>query len=339
MIEGRQQLDLRREQHAIAEDIAGHVAHTGNAERCRLDIDIDFTKMPLDRFPGAPRRDAHLLVVVAHGTTRGESIAQPMTMRFGDAIGYIGEGRRALVGSDNEIGIIAIMADGVGGRHQTLPLEIIRQGQQGSDEEFVGLRPLCQPGRAIRGRRQLLGDEAALGSNRHDDGILDLLGLDQAQHFGAKILRAIRPADTTTRHFAEAQMHAFDTRRMQEDFKQWLGQGQAIDLGGIEFEGDDGAGTAIVADLVEIAAHRRLDQVAQQADDAVFIEALDICQALADLLEQRLLLVRAGLVGQGRIKPRLEQAYQRLGDIGVFAQGFGDVILSERGPHLLGIAR
>jgi hypothetical protein len=35
---------------------------------------------------------------------------------------------------------------------------------------------------------QAAWDEAALGADRHDDGVLDLLRLHEAEHFGAEIL-------------------------------------------------------------------------------------------------------------------------------------------------------
>ena len=65
MVEGRHQLDRRREQHAVAEDVARHVADAGDGEGGGLDVDVDLAEMALDRLPGAARGDAHLLVVVA----------------------------------------------------------------------------------------------------------------------------------------------------------------------------------------------------------------------------------------------------------------------------------
>jgi hypothetical protein len=65
VIEGGDELDRRREQHAVAEDVARHVADAGDREGGRLDVDVDLAEVALHRLPGAARRDAHLLVVVA----------------------------------------------------------------------------------------------------------------------------------------------------------------------------------------------------------------------------------------------------------------------------------
>ena len=65
--------------------------------------------MALDRFPGAPRGDAHHFMIVADRTAGGEGIAEPVAMLDRQRIGDVGEGRGALVGGDNEIGIVAFV--------------------------------------------------------------------------------------------------------------------------------------------------------------------------------------------------------------------------------------
>ena len=117
MIEGRDELRRRREQHAIAEDVAGHVADAGNGERHGLDVGAELAEVALDRLPGAARRDAHLLVVVALAAAGGEGIAEPMVLLGRDRVGDVGEGGGALVGGDDEIGVVAVMPHGVVGRH------------------------------------------------------------------------------------------------------------------------------------------------------------------------------------------------------------------------------
>ena len=76
----------------------------------------------------------------------------------------------------------------------------------------------------------MLRHEAALGADRHDDGVLDLLRLHQAQHLGAEILRPVGPADAAARHLAEAQMHALDARRIDEDLVERRGSGRPSSL-------------------------------------------------------------------------------------------------------------
>ena len=61
--------------------------------------------------------------------------------------------------------------------------------------------------------RRALDEESALRADRHDDGVLDHLRLDQAEHFGAEIFAPIGPAQSAARDRPEAQVHAFDARR------------------------------------------------------------------------------------------------------------------------------
>src|SRR5437879_3604962 len=65
VIEGCHQPDGALAQHAVAEHVARHVADAYDRERPLADVHVHFTEMPLDRFPGAARRNAHLFVVVA----------------------------------------------------------------------------------------------------------------------------------------------------------------------------------------------------------------------------------------------------------------------------------
>ena len=67
------------------------------------------------------------------------------------------------------------------------------------------------------GRR--FGHEAALGAHGHDDGVLDVLRLHEAEHFGAEVLAPVGPANAAARHVAHAQVHAFDARAVDEDLE------------------------------------------------------------------------------------------------------------------------
>ncbi len=89
---------------------------------------------------------------------------------------------------------------------------------------------------ARRARREPPCDEATLGAHRHDDGVLDVLRLHQAQDLGAEVLRPFRPADAAARDGALAQVHAFELRTVDEDLvcRPWLRQPR--NLAGIEFE-------------------------------------------------------------------------------------------------------
>jgi hypothetical protein len=54
--------------------------------------------------------------------------------------------------------------------------------------------------------------KAALGADRHDHCVLDLLRFHQAEDLGAEILRPVRPAQATARNLAKAQVNTFDAR-------------------------------------------------------------------------------------------------------------------------------
>ena len=205
VIECRQQPYMFRQQHAVAENVARHVAHADDGEIFGLDVAPQLAEMPLYGFPGAARRDAHFLVVIAMAAAAGESIAQPEAAFFGNAVGDVGKSGGAFVGGDHQIGIIAVMAAHIRRRHDAaVRLQIVGDIQQRIDQHPVSRHAGCHRLFARLSGCRDLGIEAALGAHRHDHGILDLLRLDQPQYLGAEILTPVRPADAATRHFAEA---------------------------------------------------------------------------------------------------------------------------------------
>ena len=58
VVEGGDQPDVARQQHAVAEDVAGHVADADDGEVLRLDVGADLAEVALHRLPGAARGDA-----------------------------------------------------------------------------------------------------------------------------------------------------------------------------------------------------------------------------------------------------------------------------------------
>ncbi len=110
VIEGGDELDGARAQHAVAEHVARHVADADHGERLCRDVDVHLAEMALDRLPGAARGDAHLLVVVAGRAAGREGVVEPEVVVARDVVGDVGEGRGALVGGDHEIGIVAVVA-------------------------------------------------------------------------------------------------------------------------------------------------------------------------------------------------------------------------------------
>ena len=135
-------------------------------------------------------------------------------MRVGD----VGERRRALVGGDDQVRIVAIVAHDVLRVHDLAVDEVVGDVEQAVDEALVAGDAFGEPRIAVDRRiGQLLDEEAALGTDRHDDRVLHHLRLDQAQHLGAEILAPIRPAQAAARDRAEAQVHAFDARAAHPD--------------------------------------------------------------------------------------------------------------------------
>ena len=66
-----------RQQHAVAEHVAGHVADADAGEVLALAVDAELAEVALHRLPRAARGDAHRLVVVADRAAGGERVAEP----------------------------------------------------------------------------------------------------------------------------------------------------------------------------------------------------------------------------------------------------------------------
>ena len=77
VVERGHQLDVPRQQHAVAEHVAGHVADADHGEVVGVHVDAQGLEVEPHRLPGAAGGDAHLLVVVALRAARGEGVAQP----------------------------------------------------------------------------------------------------------------------------------------------------------------------------------------------------------------------------------------------------------------------
>ena len=130
VIKRRLQPDVRRQEHTVAEHVAGHVADAGDREVVLLDIGAELTKMPFHTLPGAAGGNAHRLVVVAGRAAGGEGIAEPELILGGDPIGDVGEGRRALVGGNDEIGVVGIASDHTRRDDYAPGREVVRDVQQ-----------------------------------------------------------------------------------------------------------------------------------------------------------------------------------------------------------------
>ena len=96
-------------------------------------------KWRLTAFPGAAGGDAHLLVVVADRAAGREGVAQPEAVSSATTVGDVGEGRGALVGRHDEVGIVAVVDDHIrGGITWRRRVQVVGDVQEAGEEQLVG---------------------------------------------------------------------------------------------------------------------------------------------------------------------------------------------------------
>jgi hypothetical protein len=312
MVERSDEADVLGQQHAVAEHVAGHVADADAGEVLRLRIAAERAEMALDRFPRALRGDAHFLVVVADRAARRERVAEPEAVFGADAVGDVGERRRALVGGDHEVRIVAIMAHHVPRRHDLAVDEVVGDVEQAVDEHLVAGDAFGEYGVAVAASGRALDEETALRADRHDDCVLHHLRFHEAEHFRAEILAAIRPAQAAARDGAETQVHAFDARAVDEDFPVRTRLGQIRHLRRIELEADVVVRLAVAAVLEIVRAQRRADDAEIGAQDAILVEAGDVFEQRLDRGDERGDLLRARLRACG--DERVDEVGRELGE-------------------------
>ena len=118
----------------------------------RLGVDAHLAEVPLDRLPRPAGGDAHRLVVVAGRATGGEGVVEPEAVLLRHGVGDVGERRRALVGRDDEVGVVAVVAHDVRRRDRLALDPVVGEVEQPGDEQLVGGDALGQPGLAVRRR-------------------------------------------------------------------------------------------------------------------------------------------------------------------------------------------
>ena len=200
-----------------------------DGEVLRLRVDAELAEMALHALPAAAGRDRHLLVVVTGGAAGGERVAEPEAVFRGDGVRDVGEGGGALVGSDDQVRIVVVAAHDSRRRHDAAVDDVVGEVEQAADEGAIAFDAFALDLVAAAGG-QALRYEAALGADRHDHGVLHVLRLHQAQHFGAEVFAPVRPADAAARHLAHAQVHALDARAVDEDLEHRPRHRQVGDL-------------------------------------------------------------------------------------------------------------
>ena len=295
--------------------------------------------MAFDGFPGAACGDAHLLVVITGRAAGGEGVIKPEILFLAQRVGGVGEGGRALVGGNHEIGVVDVVANGVGRRDNGIANNVVGDRQQSADEQLVGVTSGFKDRIATAISRQFLGIEATLGAHRHDHGILHLLRLDQSEHFGAVILGTIRPAQPAAGDGAEAQMHPFDFRTIDENLTEGAWLRQAFELLGIQFECQCRPRRAVGTGLKVVGSERGFDRIDVSSEDAVIIKAGDFSQCSFDCFNYTRTLFRALGSLEPEVKPDPEQIVQLGGNRRVAVEAVGNIFLGIGNPGLAQIAR
>src|SRR5690606_15664926 len=95
------------------------------------------------------RGDAHALVVVTDRTAGGERVAHPEAVRNGQTVGDVGERGRALVGGDDQVRIVLVVAHHVHRRHDPVADDVVGDVQQALDEQLVAGDAFGEHGIAI----------------------------------------------------------------------------------------------------------------------------------------------------------------------------------------------
>ncbi len=305
------------QQHAVAEDVAAHVADADHGEVLGLGVDVHLPEVSLDGLPRALGGDAHGLVVVADRAAGRERVAQPEAVGLGDVVGDVGERGGALVRRHHQVGVVPVATDDFRWRVDLSGrvVDVVGDVEQAGDEQLIAGDALgaggVPVGRGVPGgQRWPLDDESALGPDRHDDGVLDGLRLDQTQDFGAEVVATVRPAQAAAGHRAEPQVHAFDPRRIDEDLVLGARQRQLVDQLGVQFDRQHvaGPGRTLACHKV-IGAQRRLHQRREGAQDAVGVQTHQGVDVGGDRGGGRL-RVTAGRGTRVRVEQRLEQRDQ-----------------------------
>ena len=334
VVEGRHQSGVLRAQHPVAEHVAGHVADPDRREVLGLAVDAALAEVALHRDPRAAGGDAHGLVVVADRAAARERVAEPEAVVLRHAVGDVGERRGALVGRDHEVGVAAVVAYDAGRRDVLAVDEVVGDVEQAGDERLVAGDPLLQPRIAVARVGEPLAEEPTLGAHRHDHGVLHHLRLDQAEDLGAEVVAAIGPAQAPAGDRAEAQVHALDPRRVDEDLVAGPRPGQVGDRGRLQLERHVGVGPAVLVPLEVVGAQRGLDVREVGPQDPVVVEALHLVERARDLLLDRL-DPRGPRLGIGRqpvlagVESRLEQLDQQPGQLDVVAKRVLHVVQGE----------
>ncbi len=299
MIESRQQADLPGKEHAVAENIAAHVADADDGEGFPLDVPAHFPEMAFHALPGTAGGNTQNLVIVAAGAAAGEGVPQPETVLGADGVGRIGKVGRPLVGGDDQVRVVIVVGHDPWRTHHLVADPIVGQVEQAAHQRPVGC--FGQGGAFLAAAVGGLDHESPLGADGNNQGILGHLGLHQPQDLGAEIVWTVRPADPAPGHLAAAQVNPLHAGRMHVDLEQGPWRRHIDDADGADFEGE--VIVVLVPTQEKIGPDRGVDQVEENPQDAIFVDVGDRIQRFDQLLTDR----RQGLLftPQGVLPARL----------------------------------
>ena len=330
VVEGPDQPDLIRAEHAVAEHVARHVADADDGERSLIDVVPELAEVPAHALPGAAGGDPERLVVVAGRAARRERVAEPEPVLGGDRVRRVRERRRALVGRDHEVGVVAVVDAYAGGMHDRARDHRVGHVEHPADQRRVLAAHLVA--KLVAPARGALEHEPALAADGHDHGVLDHLRLHQAQHLGAVVLAPIGPADAAAGDRPSAEMHALHLGVAHEDLEQRGGLGHRGHVGRAQLQAQPPA--AIGPERV--GAHGRQHELEEAAQDAILVEARDGIDARADRLAELVHLALRSR-GLGPAEARVEQLEDQRGGLRVVDQDLALVGLGELAPHALAV--
>ncbi|BAS17209.1 hypothetical protein AHiyo8_55120 [Arthrobacter sp. Hiyo8] len=263
---------------------------------------------------------------------------QPESILGGQAVRGVREGSGALVSCHHQVRIVVILTDNVRRRHNLLAVacghEVVGEVEQAADEGLVAFDALGHPCGTVKCRiRKLLREESALGAGRHNHGVLDGLCLDQPEDLGPEVFTAVRPPQTATGHLAEAQVHAFNARRVHPDLVLWPRERQSVDRGRIELEAD------VRLALEVVRAQRRLDEVDESPQDPVGVERCHLVNCFGQCGAGALLAGRTRGVRRRRIEARPKEVNKAAGNLRVGEEGIRYELEGVGVPHLAHVLR
>src|ERR1019366_3829368 len=252
-------------------------------------------------------------------------------------IGDVRKRRGALVRSDHQIGIVAVVADDIDRGDDFVVDDVVGDVQQASDQRLIA-RDDFRLLRLAVGYAWAFDHETAFGAYRNDDGILYLLRLHQSENLGAEIFAPIGPADAAASDVSHPQVHAFHARREYEHLEQGLGQRQLAQFLAFHLEGQIVLELARLGRPVRIGAYRGGQGVPQGTQNAVLVRTRHFLQPYANALVEPRERAAPARRGQPRVEARHEKIGEGAGQSRVVDQHLRDVALAEGQARLQQVA-